>query len=157
MTSLLLAFLIPFVQPHPSRPRTDPAAWQVLLAEFEARGVVVRSDHPRCGEPDLDGLYQRGSREVVVCERGDRSVTLRHEGWHLVQSLCLQGSPWLPPDAVERGLSALDRDELDRLVRADRRAREAEARLMASLQVDAYRRQVDLACRDRLPRRLAHG
>lgn len=153
MAHVLLAFLIPFLRPQHPGPRTDPAAWQLLITDFQARGVVVRSDHPRCAEQDLDGLYRRGDRELVVCQRGDRSLTLRHEGWHLVQSLCLQARAWLPPAEVERRLQPADRRELEQLVRPERRAREAEARVMASQSVLAYLNDVDQACRERLPRR----
>ena len=66
-----------------------------LLAGFQSRGITVKSDHPRCRERGLEGLYVRGSTALVICPQGDRSITLRHEGWHLVQSLCLAGRPWL--------------------------------------------------------------
>ena len=141
----LLAFLIPL--PFGGRgPTTDLQGWRQLLNAFEARGVAVLSNHPRCSEPDLDGLYVRGRREVVVCERGDRSLTLRHEGWHLVQSLCLSGRPWLEAEPMERMLTARDRRELSALVSPERRWREAEARAMANHDVRSYLENVDRAC-----------
>ena len=146
MAPLLLAFLIPFLRPQQIETGSDPAAWLQLIADFQARGVRVRSDHPRCAEPDLDGLYVRGRREVVVCERGDRSATLRHEGWHLVQTLCLFDRPWLEAAEVERRLSRDDRRELQALVRPERRAREAEARVMAQLKPVDYFVALDQAC-----------
>ncbi|MFM7312275.1 MAG: hypothetical protein ACKO0M_03750 [Cyanobium sp.] len=132
------------------RERTDPAAWTQLLAVFIERGVLVSSEHPRCREPDLYGLYVRGSRTVVVCERGDRSSTLRHEGWHLVQSLCLQGKPWLTPQDVASRLTPSDRRELQVLVQPERLQREAEARAMAHLEVDHYIQELNSACLGRL-------
>jgi len=152
-----LAFILPlaFVLPLPFfRPaeRTDQAAWRQLLAAFEERGVTIRSDHPRCREPDLYGLYVRGTRTVVVCERGDRSSTLRHEGWHLVQSLCLQGRPWLSPEQIEPRLGRDDRVELQALVQPDRWQREAEARAMARLKANDYIQELNQACTDRLAR-----
>jgi hypothetical protein len=141
----LFAFL--FLLPSGrSQPRTDPVAWQQLQAAFAERGVAVVSDHPRCREPDLDGLYQRGRREVVVCERGDRSLTLRHEGWHLVQSLCLRDRPWLGNEEIARRLTRQDRRELQVLVRPELWSREAEARVMAQLPNAAYLDQLDRAC-----------
>jgi len=148
---LSLAFLLPLPFFRPTE-RTDQAAWRQLLAAFGERGVTVSSDHPRCREPDLYGLYVRGSRTVVVCERGDRSSTLRHEGWHLVQSLCLQDRAWLQTDAIERGLSSSDRAELRVLVQPERWQREAEARVMAKLSVSDYIQAMDEACTERLVR-----
>ena len=150
MTTLLsLAFVLPLPFFRPT-PRTDQAAWRQLLAAFNQRGVTVTSDHPRCREPDLYGLYVRGSRTVVVCERGDRSATLRHEGWHLVQSLCLQGRPWLNMEQIDARLSRTDRRELAALVQPDHLRREAEARAQARLNTEAYLAELDRACSDRL-------
>jgi hypothetical protein len=148
----LLAFLIPLPLPLPrSAPRTDPTAWRLLATGFQERGVTILESHPRCGERDLYGLYVRGRREVVVCPRGDRSLTLRHEGWHLVQSLCLSGSPWLPAASLEARLSSTDRRELQLLVSPEQRQREAEARVMAQLAPADYLKALDLACAERLP------
>ena len=149
--SLLLAFILPLPLWRPAAPRTDLRAWQELLAAFTARGVSVSSDHPRCQEPNLDGLYLRGRRSVVVCERNDRALTLRHEGWHLVQSLCLQGRNWLTAEAIEQGLNRRDRQELQALVAPERWQREAEARTMANRPQAAYLQAFLEACGDRLP------
>ncbi|MFM7087256.1 MAG: hypothetical protein ACKOXO_09755 [Cyanobium sp.] len=148
---LSLAFLLPLPFFRPAE-RTDPAAWTQLLLAFGERGVMVSSDHPRCREPDLYGLYVRGSRTVVVCERGDRSSTLRHEGWHLVQSLCLQGRPWLSPQQLETRLTRSDHRELQVLVQPERLQREAEARAMAHLNVSDYIVELNRACLERLDR-----
>lgn len=143
MDLLAFLFLLPAGRPLP---RTDPVAWQQLLAAFAQRGVAVVSEHPRCREPDLDGLYQRGRRQVVVCERGDRTLTLRHEGWHLVQTLCLADRPWLSSEEIGRRLTRQDRRELHLLARPELRLREAEARVMAQLPNAAYLEQLDRAC-----------
>jgi hypothetical protein len=150
---LLLAFLIPVPLPggRPAPPRPDRAAWAELLAGFQQGGVSVVSNHPRCAEPNLDGLYVRGRSEVVVCPRGEPSTTLRHEGWHLVQSLCLGGRPWLEATQMERLLSRADRRELQALVAPERRHREAEARVMARQSPAAYLQAMDRACAGRLP------
>jgi len=151
-TLALLAFWIPLPLPLPrSVPRTDPAAWRQLLEGFQHRGVLVSTSHPRCAERDLEGLYVRGRREVVVCPRGEPSTTLRHEGWHLVQSLCLAGGAWLEAGTVEARLSRGDRRELQLLVSPERRPREAEARVMAQLAPAAYLEAMDQACAGRLP------
>lgn len=143
MELLAFLFLLPTGRPQP---RTDPAVWHQLHTAFAARGVAVVSHHPRCREPALHGFYQRGRREVVVCERGDRSLTLRHEGWHLVQSLCLRDRPWLSGEEIARGLSGRDRRELQVLVRPEQWAREAEARVMALLPNVPYLEQLERAC-----------
>jgi hypothetical protein len=149
---LLLAFLLPIPLFRSPGERTNQAAWEKLLAEFNLRGVVVSSDHPRCQEPNLYGLYVRGSQTVVVCNRGDRSTTLRHEGWHLVQSLCLEGRAWLQTVAIERGLNTNDRAELQTLVQPERWQREAEARVMAKRSVSDYIQALNEACTARLVR-----
>lgn len=150
MASILVAFLIPLPLPQ-TGPWTDGRAWQELLAGFQARGVAVLTTHPRCREPDLDGLYVHGRTEVVVCPRGEPSTTLRHEGWHLVQTLCLAGGTWLAPESVEALLSRSDRRELALLVRPQRRPWEAEARVMARVRPVEFLKSVDQACADRLP------
>ena len=149
---LLLAFLLRIPLFRSTGERTNQAAWEQLVAEFNLRGVVVSSDHPRCQEPNLYGLYVRGSQTVVVCNRGDRSTTLRHEGWHLVQSLCLEGRAWLQTDAIERGLNTNDRAELQTLVQPERWQREAEARVMAKRSVSEYIQAMNEACTARLVR-----
>lgn len=145
-----IAFLIPWLMPRPAV-RTDQAAWSQLLAAFESRGVAIINNHPRCQEPDLYGLYVRGRRQVVVCERGDRSSTLRHEGWHLVQSLCLRGEPWLSQQQLDERLNREDRRELQSLVSPDHWWREAEARAMAHLRPAVFVLELDRACAAWLP------
>ena len=149
--TLLLGFILPLPFLRPGAPRTDPQAWQELRVAFEARGVVIRSDHPRCQEPNLDGLYVRGQRTLVVCNRGDRSLTLRHEGWHLAQSLCLLDGPWLSNSAITQALTRQDRQDLQVLVQPDRWRREAEARAMANQPLPRYLQALEQACRIRLP------
>jgi hypothetical protein len=119
---------------------------QELISGFEARGVKIVANHPRCSEPSLEGLYVRGTREVIVCEKGDQSSTLRHEGWHLVQSRCLAGHPWLSNEQVEARLSRQDRKELLIFVERQNWPREGEARVMAQLPPKAYFEAIDRAC-----------
>jgi hypothetical protein len=154
LAAALMAFLIPMPLPLPlpkAGPLPDGRAWQELLAGFQARGVAVLMIHPRCREPDLEGLYVHGRTEVVVCPRGEPSTTLRHEGWHLVQNLCLAGGTWLAPQSVEANLSKSDRRELALLVRSQRRPWEAEARVMARVRPAEFLKAVDQACAGRLP------
>lgn len=148
---LLLAFILflPFAQPKSVR--TDVESWNALLGAFRARGVEVSSDHPRCQEPDLYGLYIRGQRKVVVCERGDRTLTLRHEGWHLAQSLCLLDTPWLSDADISQKLTREDLIELAALVQPERRRREAEARAIAHLSQPHFLEAIGQACLTRLP------
>ena len=144
----VLAFVImlPF---HRSQPRTDSSAMAELVAGFESRGVKVVADHPRCNEATPEGFYVRGSREVVVCRRGDQSNTLRHEGWHLVQTICLGNTQWLTTDEIERGLTGQDRKELVAFVSRENWPREAEARVMAKLKPKPFFEAVDRACSTR--------
>lgn len=146
----LVAFLLSLPL-APAGARPDRRAWRQLLAGFQARGVTVLTSHPRCRQPNLDGLYVRGRTEVVVCQRGEPSTTLRHEGWHLVQHLCLEGRPWLAPETVEARLSPHDREVLYQLVSMERWPREAEARVMAQQPPASYFKAMDQACGSRLP------
>ena len=145
----VVAFVImlPF---HRSQPRTDESAMRDLMAGFESHGVKVVTDHPRCGEATLEGLYVRGRREIVVCQRGDQSNTLRHEGWHLVQTLCLANTPWLTTEEIERGLTRQDRKELVVFVNRNSWQREAEARVMAQLKPMPFFEAIDEAFSTRL-------
>jgi hypothetical protein len=149
--TLMLGFILHLPFLRPGAPRTDPQAWQELRVAFETRGVVIRSDHPRCQEPNLDGLYVRGQRTVVVCNRGDRSLTLRHEGWHLAQSLCLLDGPWLSNSAITQALTRQDRQDFQVLVQPDRWRREAEARAMANQPLPRYLHALEQVCQIRLP------
>ncbi len=130
----------------PSARAADPGDWPDLVAMFDQRGLKVVVDAPRCQERDLFGFYQRSQRRIIVCPRGNRRETLLHEGWHGVQSLCLRGRPLLPKEVLDRGLTARDRRDLDRLYGPSAWNREAEARVMASLPLSAYRTWVEAAC-----------
>jgi hypothetical protein len=130
----------------PTARAADPGDWPALVAMFEQRGLQVVVDAPRCQERDLFGLYERSQRRIIVCPRGNRRETLLHEGWHGVQALCLRGRPLLPKAVLDRGLTARDRRDLDRLYGANGWNREAEARVMASLPLPAYRTWLEAAC-----------
>ena len=145
MALYLLAFTI-FLPFHRSPPPHRSSPLPALISGFEARGVHVEIGHPRCSDHNLHGFYTRGSRHVVICQRGDQSYTLRHEGWHLVQSLCLLGQQWLTNKHVEDHLSQQDRTELRLFVNKDSWTREAEARIIAQLPHDPYFNAVDAAC-----------
>lgn len=158
LSAVTLAFLIPLpffgpvrIRTGPAPVHTDPQAWRQIEDGFRARGIAVLPDHPRCREPGLYGFYVRGQRAVVVCDRGDRSDTLRHEGWHLVQHLCLDGVPWLSPPQLGAGLTQQDQRDLQVLVRPDQWQREAEARVMAKLAPNDYLLELQRACGQRLP------
>ena len=120
-TVLTLAFVIPIPFFLPVLERTNQGAWNELVAAFTQRGVVV-------------------------CDRGDRSNTLRHEGWHLVQSLCLGDRRWLEPELIERRLSREERLELRQLSQPERWQREGEARVIARLSVNDYLQEMNKAC-----------
>jgi hypothetical protein len=132
------------LQPLGANARGD--GLQEAISAFEQRGFVIRREHPRCAEPQLFGLYVRGRREVVVCPRGNQLETLLHEGWHAVQSLCLQEKPLLGLDELLPRLGRRDRLELQVLYRPERWQREAEARVMAREPLDRYLQALDPAC-----------
>ena len=148
---LTLAFLLPIFWFKSPKEKTDQAAWEQLRTVFEGRGIAVLRDHPRCQERNLYGLYVRDSHQVVVCPRGDQSSTLRHEGWHAVQSLCLNNRDWLNSETIDRRLTTTDRKELEVLVAPDRWNREAEARAMANLNVNDYLQELERACTPKDP------
>jgi hypothetical protein len=122
-----------------------------LVRSFESRGFQVATTHPRCGEPDLFGLYLRGRELIVVCPRGDQVSTLLHEGWHAVQSRCLGGHALLDVSELQRRLTRADRRDLAGLYDPGAWRREAEARLMARWPADRYFQQVDAVCPERSP------
>jgi hypothetical protein len=115
---------------------------------FVSRGIGIQWNHPRCREVDLFGMYLRVQRLVVVCPRGNQRETLMHEGWHAIQSLCLNGAPLLPVEDMLRRLSSRDRRELQLLYQPQQWQREGEARLMATQSLDRYLKSVDDACKE---------
>ncbi|MCP9815098.1 hypothetical protein KBY76_00250 [Synechococcus sp. GreenBA-s] len=66
-----MAFILPLPFLRPT-PRTDTATWQQVLAAFEGRGIRVLNQHPRCQEPNLDGL---GDGPWLPAERIERRLT----------------------------------------------------------------------------------
>ena len=140
------------LQPLGANARGDKL--QEAIAAFEQRGFVIRREHPRCAEPQLFGLYVRGRREVVVCPRGNQLETLLHEGWHAVQTVCLNGTPLLGSEVLLHQLDRRDRRELERLYAPTQWPREAEARLMAREPLDRYLQALDRACTAAPPKAL---
>jgi hypothetical protein len=124
----------------------QPLSLPDLVQSFESRGFRVATTHWRCGEPNLFGLYLRGSEVIVVCPRGDQVSTLLHEGWHAVQSRCLGGHALLDVSELQRRLTRADRRDLAGLYDPGAWRREAEARLMARWPADRYFQQVDAVC-----------
>ena len=145
---LTIAFLLPIpIFRSGSSESTNQDKWIQLVAAFEKLGIFVITDHPRCQEPNLYGLYVRGGRQVVVCPRGDMSSTLRHEGWHAVQTLCLRDRAWLSLETRDAKLTKHDQAELYSLVSPPHRDREAEARAMMNMQNKDYLQAVETACK----------
>jgi len=143
---------VALLQPLGAKARGD--ALQAAIAAFEQRGFVIRREHPRCAEPQLLGLYVRSRREVVVCPRGNQLETLLHEGWHAVQTVCLNGTPLLGSEVLLHQLDRRDRRELERLYAPTQWPREAEARLMACEPLDRYLQALDRACTAAPPKAL---
>jgi hypothetical protein len=121
-------------------------SFETVRQQFVARSVTVVSDHPRCNERNLFGLYVRGSRQVIVCRRGDQANTLLHEGWHLAQARCLKGISYLGEEWLKAELSWRDRRDLDALYKTEQWRREAEARYMANQPVERYFAAFDALC-----------
>jgi hypothetical protein len=126
-------------------------SFNTVRQQFEARSVLVSSDHPRCNESNLFGLYVRGRQQVVVCPRGNQANTLLHEGWHLVQAHCLNGITYLDEEWLRTELSRSDRRDLDALYQASQWRREAEARFMANQPLDRYFAAFDSLCKHSQP------
>ncbi|MFN5117308.1 MAG: hypothetical protein ACK5FE_10710 [Cyanobacteriota bacterium] len=131
--------------PAPATATRANASWPLIRDAFLQRGFKVVEIHPRCREKNLFGLYERLSRTIIVCPRGNQVDTLMHEGWHAVQSRCLHGRPVLSVDQLNQGLSRADRRDLS-LYDARQQGREAEARVMARLPPDRYFLFVDRYC-----------
>jgi len=128
------------------RAATARPSFDSVRQQFEQRMVQVVTDHPRCRERALFGLYTRGQQQVVVCPRGDQANTLLHEGWHLVQSRCLKGLPYLGEEWLKQGLPWRDRRDVDVLYREEQWRREAEARYMANQTLERYFEAFDAVC-----------
>ena len=122
------------------------SSFDLARQQLEERGVSVLLEHPRCSERNLFGLYVRGRRQVVVCSRGNQTNTLLHESWHLVQSQCLKGSPYVDEVQLRMELPRRDRRELEVLYTAQQWQREAEARYMAIQPMDRYFSAMDALC-----------
>ena len=88
------------------------SSFDLARQQLEERGVSVLLEHPRCSERNLFGLDVRGRRQVVVCPRGNQTNTLLHESWHLVQSQCLKGFPYVDEVQLRVELPCRDRHAL---------------------------------------------
>jgi hypothetical protein len=127
-------------------------SFDTVRQQFEVRSVLVTSEHPRCHESNLFGLYVRGRQQVIVCERGNQANTLLHEGWHLVQARCLKGIAYLAEEWLKTALSRSDRRDLDALYQASQWRREAEARYMATQPLERYFEAFDSLCTHSQPK-----
>ena len=111
-TLCLLAGLLCY--PIPLRAATNGSAFQSLVLTFQNYGFEVVGNHPRCvQEPNLFGLYMRGTRRIVVCPRGNQLDTLMHEGWHAVQARCRHGKPLLTTEFLRANLSRADLRDIE--------------------------------------------
>jgi len=118
-----------------------------MVETFRRYGFEVVGTHQRCLlEPNLFGLYLRGTRRIVVCPRGNQLDTLMHEGWHAVQARCRRGKPLLTDDFLRANLSPADRRDIDALYSAKSWHREAEARVMATQKLPLYQAHLASSC-----------
>jgi hypothetical protein len=113
---------------------------------------MASSSYPRCAEPNLFGLYLRSRNLIVICPRGNRTLTLMHEGWHAIQHRCLRGVPFLSREQLLRALSRSDRRDVDAFYSGSAWLREAEARVMAQQPLDPYLAWVGRVCARSLER-----
>ena len=126
---------------------SNAAVFNDLVATFRTYGFEVVSTHQRClMEPNLFGLYLRGTRRIVVCPRGNQLDTLMHEGWHGVQARCRKGAPLLSNAYLRANLSRADLRDIDALYSDKSWHREAEARAMAVQKMPLYLAHLESSC-----------
>lgn len=126
---------------------SNQANFNAMVDTFRTYGFEVVSTHQRCLlEPNLFGLYLRGTRRIVVCPRGNQLDTLMHEGWHAVQARCRKGKPLLTEQYLRANLSRADLRDIDALYSAKSWHREAEARAMAAQQIPLYMSHLEASC-----------
>jgi len=131
----------------PLRAANQLGTFNAMVTTFQNYGFEVVGNHPRCvQEPNLFGLYLRGTRRIVVCPRGNQLDTLMHEGWHAVQARCRKGKPLLTEQFLRANLSRADLRDIDALYSAKSWHREAEARAMAAQQIPLYMAHLDSSC-----------
>jgi hypothetical protein len=131
----------------PLRAANQAGAFNAMVLTFQNYGFEVVGNHPRCiQEPNLFGLYIRGTRRIVVCPRGNQLDTLMHEGWHAVQARCRKGKPLLTEQFLRANLSRADLRDIDALYSAKSWHREAEARAMAAQQIPLYMSHLESSC-----------
>ena len=131
----------------PLRAANKTGTFNAMVTTFQNYGFEVVGNHPRCvQEPNLFGLYLRGTRRIVVCPRGNQLDTLMHEGWHAVQARCRKGKPLLTEQFLRANLSRADLRDIDALYSAKSWHREAEARAMAAQQIPLYMAHLDSSC-----------
>jgi len=121
--------------------------FNAMVRTFQTYGFEVVGNHPRCvQERNLFGLYLRGTRKIVVCQRGNQLDTLMHEGWHAVQARCRRGKPLLTEEFLRANLSRADLRDIDALYSAKSWHREAEARVMAAQQIPLFMSHMESSC-----------
>jgi hypothetical protein len=126
---------------------SNSAQFSAMVDTFRNYGFEVVGTHQRCVlEPNLFGLYIRGTRRIVVCPRGNQLDTLMHEGWHAVQARCRKGKPLLTNEFLRANLSRADLRDIDALYSAKSWHREAEARVMAAQQIPLYLSHLESSC-----------
>jgi len=131
----------------PVRAANQAGTFNSMVVTFQNYGFEVVGNHPRCiQEPNLFGLYIRGTRRIVVCPRGNQLDTLMHEGWHAVQARCRRGKPLLTEQFLRANLSRADLRDIDALYSAKSWHREAEARAMAAQQIPLYMSHLESSC-----------
>lgn len=125
----------------------DVNSFNALVNTFREYGFEVVGTHQRCMlEPNLFGLYLRGTRRIVICQRGNQLDTLMHEGWHAVQARCRKGAPLLTNEYLRANLPRTDLRDIDALYSPKSWHREAEARAMAMQAMPLYLSHLESSC-----------
>ncbi len=125
----------------------DVNSFNALVNTFREYGFEVVGTHQRCLlESNLFGLYLRGTRRIVICQRGNQLDTLMHEGWHAVQARCRKGAPLLTNEYLRANLPRTDLRDIDALYSPKSWHREAEARAMAMQAMPLYLAHLESSC-----------
>ena len=152
---LLLAGLL--ISGLPATATTNWNEVQQIESRIERLGARVfwmRMNTGTCAQRGLLGVYDLRKRTVFMCQQRLRSSseplidTLKHEGWHAVQSICNGWRPVLGDHKIRALLSQSDKEILRESYDESQHRMEAEARAIENVPTEAYLRGVDHYCRD---------
>jgi hypothetical protein len=117
-----------------------------LISAIEARTgtqVIWVMGRRKCKSHSLMGCYSESERSIYICQSnhgGDYEEilgTLKHEGWHAVQSSCNSGRAALSDDDIRARMRIRDIEALKEYPPEQRRL-EAEARVFELLSTSEW-------------------